>query len=36
MACVHFVSQNWTDSLQGKLIYKDECVKCFANCVRDI
>lgn len=27
--CVHLTSANLTNNLQGKLIYKDECTRCF-------
>lgn len=33
MACSHLIKKNLADSLQGKLIYKDECTKCFASSV---
>lgn len=36
MACVHVVSDNYASSLQGKLVYKDECTKCFTSSVREM
>ena len=33
MSCSHLINDNLAVSLQGKLIYKDECTKCFASCV---
>ena len=29
--CVHWTLDNYTDSLYGRLIYKDECCRCFAT-----
>ena len=27
--CPHWTTDNYTDQLQGRMIYKDECCKCF-------
>ena len=29
--CTHWNADNYTDNLQGRLIYKDECCKCFGT-----
>lgn len=29
--CAHWTTDNYADSLQGRMIYKDECAKCFNN-----
>ena len=29
--CPHWTPDNYADSLQGRLIYKDECCKCFGT-----
>lgn len=34
MACIHVLPQNLAENLVGKLVHKDECVKCFASSVR--
>jgi len=31
--CPHLISANLTNNLQGKLIYKDECTRCFDDVV---
>jgi len=32
--CPHYTNQNLVSSVQGRFIYKDECVKCYTNQVR--
>lgn len=29
--CPHWTADNYTDSLHNRLIYKDECCKCFGS-----
>eukprot|EP00828_Plagiopyla_frontata_P031888 TRINITY_DN4168_c0_g1_i5.p1 TRINITY_DN4168_c0_g1~~TRINITY_DN4168_c0_g1_i5.p1 ORF type:complete len:595 (-),score=120.68 TRINITY_DN4168_c0_g1_i5:717-2501(-) len=31
MTCPHFQASNYLNSVQGKLIYKDQCTKCFED-----
>ena len=31
MSCPHLTAQNIRGNLQGVLIYKDECMRCFAG-----
>ena len=33
MECTHLTNANLTKDLQGKLIYKDECTRCFDGTV---
>jgi len=32
-SCAHLTNANLTKDLQGKLIYKDECTRCFDSAV---
>jgi len=31
MSCPHLIRTNITDNLHGVIIYKDECMHCFAS-----
>jgi cytochrome c len=32
-SCTHISDNNFTKSLQGRKIYKDQCVRCFRDAV---